>query len=81
MALLFVVRMVQLMIICLISYIRPDLSVFPMYLDTLDHGHLSFVSNVRLTAKTEKENQLQSIESEVSNHNIEIEEIYSNQRW
>ena len=79
MAVIFcLVRMVQLIVLCLISYIRPDLSIFPGYLDTMDHGHLSFVSNVRLTMQTEKQNVLQSIENEVQDDDIEIQEVYSN---
>ena len=74
------IRIVQLIVICLISYIRPDLSIFPGYLATLDHGHLSFVSSVRLNVEREEENGLESAESDASGGNIEIHEVYSNKR-
>lgn len=54
-ALFCVIRIIQSMLICLFSFIRPDLSIFPGYLATFDHSHLSFVSSVRLSVQYERQ--------------------------
>ena len=53
-ALFCVIKIIQSAILCIVSFMRPDLSVFPSYLSTLDHGHLVFVANARLAVQSEK---------------------------
>eukprot|EP01084_Bolivina_argentea_P069693 126753_1 len=53
-AILFcLIKIVQSIVICMLSFLRPDLSIFPGYLSVLDHSHLSFVSNIKLNVENE----------------------------
>eukprot|EP01083_Nonionella_stella_P172154 589901_1 len=70
------VKIVQSICLCVFSFIRPDLSIFPGYLATLDHAHLSFISSVRLSVVSEANYATRSVGSmNRFGSNVEIHKI------
>ena len=48
-------RMLFWLIFCFLSYLRPDINVYPQGLENWDYGHLTFVATVRLMVEREAE--------------------------
>ena len=48
-------RMLFWNLFCIVSYVRPDINVYPRGLESYDMGHLTFVATVRLFVEREAE--------------------------